>query len=135
MKLIKSVDLLIMTIFTRVHLNIKFSNKIDSSNYRIIFKMLFFFYIKLYFSKSQLYIKHQIMLFCLLPLLLMKVLVCVLMNLFRNLSKCHRLFTKRSLFIYEWENISFNAMMFLFHQYQIMIYMLLLLKRCKYRRL
>lgn len=124
MKLIKSVDLLIMTIFTRVHLNIKFSNKIDSSNYRIIFKM-FFFYIKLYFSKSQLYIKHQIMLFCLLPLLL-KVLVCVLMNLFRNLSKCHRLFTERSLFIYEWENISFNAMVFLFHKYQIMIYMLLL---------
>lgn len=42
MKLIKSVDLLIMTIFTRVHLNIKFSNKIDSSNYRIIFKIFFF---------------------------------------------------------------------------------------------
>lgn len=55
MKLIKSVDLLIMTIFTRVHLNIKFSNKIDSSNYRIIFKMLFFFTLN-YISQKASYI-------------------------------------------------------------------------------
>lgn len=56
MKLIKSVDLLIMTIFTCVHLNIKFSNKIDSSNYRIIFKMFFFFFTLNYISQKASYI-------------------------------------------------------------------------------